>query len=159
MGGSPVHRGHNSYLSVFFVIAPFHKYNQCLADLNGRGYQFIAFACFSCSIWACADPEGGTVVQTPPWKITKNIYRVLKQYRSRSPEKSQLPSQHLMLGHHWHASEKPFYGVLLGADDGPLIVVLGSFPPPHQKERQKTLSKLDPLWQNFLDLRMMSKYW
>ena len=37
------------------------------------------------------------------------------------------------------------------ADDDPRIVVLGSSLPSSTK---KTLSKLDPLWQNFLDPRM-----
>ena len=38
------------------------------------------------------------------------------------------------------------------ADDGPHKAVLGSSLPTSTK---KTLSKLDPLLQNFLDLRMV----
>ena len=39
------------------------------------------------------------------------------------------------------------------ADDDPLIVVLGTFLHLSNKEK-KTLSELDPLWQNFLDPHM-----
>ena len=47
-------------------------------------------------------------------------------------------------------------GVSPGADDGPLIVVSSSSVPPHQL--QIYLSKLDPLWKNFLDPRMSYLY-
>ena len=45
------------------------------------------------------------------------------------------------------------------ANDGPLIVVLGSSLPSSNKKnekkaKKKTLSKFDPLWQNFLDPHM-----
>ena len=48
------------------------------------------------------------------------------------------------------------------AVDGPLIVVFGSFLSSSLNKlkktaKKKTLSKLDPLWQNFLDLRMLMK--
>ena len=41
------------------------------------------------------------------------------------------------------------------ANDGPLLVLYGSslLLSPHQNT-PKTLSELDPLWQNFLDPRM-----
>ena len=45
-------------------------------------------------------------------------------------------------------------------DDDPLIVVFGSFlpyqtnPPPKKKKNKKAESKLDTLWQNFLDPRI-----
>ena len=72
-----------------------------------------------------------------PYKNQKT-YRVFLQYRSGSPEKSQLPSQHLMLGHHRHASETPFYGVSLrhfmAFRCGPLIARLWWYfdpPSPH----------------------------
>ena len=45
------------------------------------------------------------------------------------------------------------------ADDGLLIVVLGSsLPSSTKKQQKKTLSKLDPLSQNFLDPQMPSLY-
>ena len=53
---------------------------------------------------SCADPEGGpgggTGVRPLPEKSQHTI-----PYCSGSPDKiSKLPSQHLMLGHHRHAS-------------------------------------------------------
>ena len=50
------------------------------------------------------------------------------------------------------------------AHDGPLIVVLGSSLPSLTKKKkkqkkQKKTSKLDPLWQNFLDPRMVNLTW
>ena len=55
----------------------------------------------------CGSRRGGGEqgVQTPPDKS--------QQYRSGSPEKSQLPSQQSMLGHYRHANETPLNGVLL----------------------------------------------
>ena len=45
------------------------------------------------------------------------------------------------------------------ADDDPLVVLILDplFPPQKKKKKKKkkTLSELDPLWQNFLDPRMM----
>ena len=46
-------------------------------------------------------------------KCTRNYTAAYTKYRSGSPEKSQLPSQHSKLGHYRHASETPFNGVLL----------------------------------------------
>ena len=40
------------------------------------------------------------------------------------------------------------------ADDDPLLVVFGSSPLIVKKQQQKTPMELDPLWQNFLYLRM-----
>ena len=60
----------------------------------------------------CADPEGGGGVP----ELQK--YRVLKQYWSGSPEKSQLPIHHSIMGHHWPASETPFKWRFAG---GPLM--------------------------------------
>ena len=40
------------------------------------------------------------------------------------------------------------------ADVGPLMVIFGSSLPSSTKKK-KTLSKSDPLWQNFLDLRKL----
>ena len=67
--------------------------------------------------FSCADPEGGGQgIRTLPEKSQK--YRVSLQYWSGSPKSS-------MLGHSRHASETFRWR----ADDGPLIVVLGSSLP------------------------------
>ena len=64
-----------------------------------------------------------------------------------------------MLGHHRHANETKLKLSRLSliafrwrADDDPLIVVVGSSLP--SSSEKKMLSKLDPLWQNFLDPRI-----
>ena len=62
---------------------------------------------------------------------------------------TKLPSQHSMWGHYRHAREMAYRWL---ADDDPLLVLYGSFSPHHQK---KVLSELDPLWQNFLEPRMV----
>ena len=63
------------------------------ADANDK----MGFKCIHCLV-PCADPEGGGFLSnTGPDPL----------------EFSKLPSQHSMLGHHWHASETPFKGVLL----------------------------------------------
>ena len=51
-----------------------------------------------------------------------------------------------MLGHHRHASETPFNDVLMAADGGPLIVVLGSSLPSltRKKEKKKNVVKVGP---------------
>ena len=46
-------------------------------------------------------------------------------------------------------------GFRFRADVGPLMVVFGSSLPSSTKK--KPMSKSDPHWQNFLDLRKMSK--
>ena len=46
---------------------------------------------------------------------------------------TKLPSQHSMFGHHRHASETPL-AFRWRADDGPLIVVLGSSLPSSTKK-------------------------
>ena len=72
----------------------------------------------------CADPGPDP---PPPWKITK--HRVFKQYMSGSAEKSQLRSQHSMLGIHWHASETPFNGVSLAGRWWPAYSGTWILPP------------------------------
>ena len=56
---------------------------------------------------------GGGGAGGPDLPEKSQKYRVIWQYRSGSPEKSQLPSQHSMLGHHRHASETLLNGVSL----------------------------------------------
>ena len=72
----------------------------------------------------CADPG------PDPHSEKSQKYRVFWQYRSGSPEKSQLLSQHSMLGIHRHASETPLMAFRWRADDGPLKVGHGSSLPP-----------------------------
>ena len=64
--------------------------------------------------------RGGGAVGPDPLKITK------------------LPSQHLMFGHHWNASETPFkieMAFRWRANDGPLIAVFGSYIPSSTKKK------------------------
>ena len=99
----------------------------------------------SCRIYLgpCADPEGGGgqgVWTPPPSEKSQNIGF---SNRSGSPQKSQLPSQHpmcavigtpakrhLMMAFRWRA------------DDGPLIVVLGSCLP---SSTEKNVVEVGPL--------------
>ena len=87
----------------------------------------------------------------PPLKNHKN-----KGFSSNTGpdplKKWQLPSQHSMLGRHLHASETPFNGVSLAGRWWPAYSGTWILPPLIKK--RKMLSKLDPLWQNFLDPRM-----
>ena len=67
---------------------------------------------------------------------------------------TKLPSQHSMLGRHWHTSETPFLWCFAG---GPMMAPLKWYLDPlspHQAKK-KTTSELDSLWQNFLDLGMI----
>ena len=62
---------------------------------------------------------GGSPDPPPPMKYRKNIGFL----SNTGPDPLKIikhSSQHSMLGHHWH-------GVLQQADDGPLILVFGSF--------------------------------
>ena len=74
---------------------------------------------------------------------------------------TKLPSQHSMLCHHWHARETPFKWRFAGGSMVARYSGVFDLPSPiHQKKKKKkkkkkkTLSKLDLLCQNFLDLRM-----
>ena len=60
---------------------------------------------------------------------------------------TELPSQHSMLGHH-HFNDVSLADRWWPAKSGI------SIHPPLIKLKNKTLSKLDPLWHNFLDPRM-----
>ena len=76
----------------------------------------------------------------------------LKNYKNKGflsntspdPLKTHKPTKPaFLLGYDLHASETPFkMACRWRADDGPLIVVFGSFIPPQTK---KTLSKLNPI--------------
>ena len=60
-----------------------------------------------------------------------------------------------MLGDHRHASETPKMASRWRADDGRLYSDhLSPHKKKEKKKEKKTLSELDPLWQNFLDPRM-----
>ena len=75
-----------------------------------------------------------------------------------------------MLGHHRPASETPFKwrfaggqmmahllnGVSLAGRWWPIYSDIWILYPLNKTKKQKTLSNLDPLWQNFLDPRMYS---
>ena len=66
-------------------------------------------------------------------------------------KKTKLQSQHTLLGHLWHASETPFKLSYAGGPMMPTYSGICWYPLPSKK---RTLSKLDPLWQTFLDPRM-----
>ena len=95
---------------------------------------------------AGADPEkvGAGVRPPPPLEKSETIYGFLAILVRIPWKKHKATSQHLMLGHHWQASET--------SENGPIIVIFGSALPSSKKSR-KTLSKFGPLWQNFLDPR------
>ena len=66
----------------------------------------------------------GTGGPDPPGKLQK--YRVPKHYCSGSPEKPQLPIQHLMLGHYGPASETPW----------PTFCGISILSPSHQLKKR-----------------------
>ena len=72
-----------------------------------------------------------------------------------------LPIQHSMLGHHRPAQRNTIWIMAFRwrAVDGPLIVVFGSFLSSSikKKKQKKNVVKVGPLWQNFLDPRMLCK--
>ena len=102
--------------------------------------------------------RGGGQGSGPPLKNHKNIGFSRNTPWSRPPKNIKLPNQLSMLGHYRHARETPFkLRFRWRAEDCPLMVVFGSFLPSSTKKKPpKTPSKLDPLWQNFLDPRMMA---
>ena len=101
--------------------------------------------------YTCADPEGGTGGRNPPPLKNKKNIGFLSNIGPNPWKITELPKQLSMLGQHRHARKRHLNGVRWRADDGPLIVVFGSYLP----SSKKTTSKLDPLWQNFLDPRML----
>ena len=103
---------------------------------------------FNLMLHSWADPEGGRVSRP---RKKHNKYRVSSQYWSRTPEK---PSQHSMLGHHQPASVQMAFR--WRAHDVPLLVVFR--PSLLHYLKKKTLSDLDSLWQNFLDLDVVCGY-
>ena len=91
----------------------------------------------------CADSEEGPETPPPPLKKHKNTcFGFLSNTGPDPPKITKLSSQHSMLGHHRHASNTPW--LFAG---GPIWIL-------HPSSTKKTLSKLDPLWQNRLDPRM-----
>ena len=92
----------------------------------------------TCVAWADPDGVGGVRGSGRPQKYHKKIKGFLAIQVWIPWKITKLPSQHTMLGHHGNASETPFNWT----DDGtanPLINL------------KKNTSRLDPLWQNFLD--------
>ena len=65
------------------------------------------------------DPEGGQIggPDPPPFKNHNNI-EFLNNTGPDPLKITKLPSQHSMLGHHWHASETPFIWCFAG---GPMM--------------------------------------
>ena len=59
----------------------------------------------------------------------------------RTPEKSQLPSQHSMLGHHRHASETPFNCVSLACQWWPAYSGIWILPPLIKNKKKKKKKK------------------
>ena len=90
----------------------------------------------------CGSRRGGAG-GPDPLKIIKNI-GFLSHTGVDLLKMTKLPSQHSMLGNHWHVSETFRWR----AEGYPLIVFLD---PLIQK---KNVAKLDHQWQNFLDPRM-----
>ena len=76
------------------------------------GVQFYLKKCIHCPV-PCADPEE----DPPPHTHTHpENHKNIKFLRNTEPDPlkfSKLQSQHSTLGHHRHASEKPFKGVSL----------------------------------------------
>ena len=97
--------------------------------------------------------QRGDMGQTPSLKNHK-----IKGFISilvRNPSTiTKLLSQHSMLDHHRHASKTPFKWRFA---DGPIMARLYSGMWILSNLIKKS-SKLDPLWQNFLDPRMIF-YW
>ena len=95
--------------------------------------------------------RGGQGVGTPPLKNHKKIGYLsntgpdpLKNYKATKPAFNFGPTSARQF--RWRA------------DDGPLILVFGSFlPSSTKKTHKKTLSRMDPLWQNCLNPRMSSQ--
>ena len=85
----------------------------------------------------------------PPLKNHKNIgFLAIQVLLLRKVTK--LPSQHSMLGHHRPASETLFK---LRFVWGQMMARLWWYLDPPSSHQLKKSSKLDPLWQNILDLR------
>ena len=101
-------------------------------------------------VWA--DPEGGNRGSIFPLKNHKNKGFLSNTSPDRLEKNTKLPSQHSLLGHLWPASETPFKLRFAGGPMMPTYSGICLYPLPLKKK--KTLSKLDPLWQCFLDPRM-----
>ena len=115
------------------------------ATFSKQAVKALARLC----VCAWADPEGMGGTAPPPLKNHNTI---------------GLPSNAGPDPHKNHKVTEPAFNVGLSyvrqafrcwADVGPLMVVFGSSLPSSTKK--KPLSKSDPLWQNFLDLRKMRK--
>ena len=93
-----------------------------------------------------ADPEGEQGVRTPPPPLKNHKNIGFPGDIDPDPLKiAKLPSQHLMLDHHRHASEMPFKWRFAG---GSMLVRIFWYLDPlssHQQKKtnKKTLSKLD----------------
>ena len=100
---------------------------------------------------AWADPEGGLqLVRTPLKDKKKTVFLVILV---RIPWKiSKLLGQNSMLGHLRDASETPFNWRFAGRSMMARFAL--EFWSSLLSSTKKTLSKLDPLWQRFLDPRM-----
>ena len=86
----------------------------------------------------CVDPERGTVGSGPsPLTNHKNI-----GFLSNTLKITKLPSQHSMLGHYRPTSQTVFKW---RADDGPLLVLIGSSFHSSKKQKQKNIGVGPPL--------------
>ena len=98
---------------------------------------------------------GGTGGPDTPWKITK-IQGFLAILMQDLLKITKLPSHHSNVGHYRHASKMPFQwrfagGLMMAHFSGIVSISLSH----QQQQQQRKNSVLDPLWQNFLDLRMI----
>ena len=97
-----------------------------------------------------------TWVQTPPpppygkSQLSNTCPNSLKNYKATKPAFNVGPSS----AHQRNAIKMAFRWQ---ADDGPLLVLIGSSLPLSPHRKTPTLSELDPLWQIFLYPRMCSK--
>ena len=99
--------------------------------------------------------EGGGV-RTPP--ETSQKYWISSQYWSGSPTNHKATKPAINVG---PLSARQRMAFPWRADDGPLLVAFRSSLHSINNNKKKTLSVLDPLWQNFLNprMRLSNTYW
>ena len=100
---------------------------------DGHGYKPVIMDHLGFDIYACSNPEGGSIHPTPALKNHKKV-GFLSNNGLDLLKITKLPSQHFMLGHHRPASETPPFRWRFAGRWGDcllIIVVFGS--PPNKK--------------------------